>query len=99
MPFPENEAQAQKALISREKKASIKEKYEPAGGLRDAERSFLGAGALQAEVRAAALCARGHPAYGRSVNTKAMVYLHRGFFHFPRRVAEAAGQHGKEALS
>ena len=84
MPFPENEAQAQKALISREKKASIKEKYEPAGGLRDAERSFLGAGALQAEVRAAALCARGHPAYGRSVNKKAMVYLHRGFFISPR---------------
>ena len=56
-------------------------------------------GALQAEVWAAALHARGHPAYGRSVNTKAMVYLHRGFFHFPRRVAEAAGQHGKEALS
>lgn len=71
---------AQKALISREKRASIKEKYEPAGGLRDAERSLLGTGALQAEVCAAALHARGHPAYGRSVNTKAMVYLHRGFF-------------------
>lgn len=97
MPFPENEAQAQKALISREKKASIKEKYEPAGGLRDAERSFLGAGALQAEVRAAALHARGHPAYGRSVNKKGHGVPAPWLFHFPARRA-AAGRHGKEAL-
>lgn len=62
MPFPENLPPAQKALISREKKASIKEKYEAAGGLRDARHSFVGAGALQAQVCAKMLRACAQPA-------------------------------------
>ena len=62
MPFPKNMPRAQKALISREKKASIKEKYEPAGGLRNAGYSFVGAGALQAQVRAKMLRACAQPA-------------------------------------